>query len=222
MKIHKEGAPFAGGAAVFFILLAAGAYLWNSEILAWLSGVAFLLMAFCAYFFRDPDREIPTSDRFVLSPADGKILDIVEETDKASGQKMWMIRIFLSVFDPHIQRSPLKGTIRRIHYKKGKFLDARHPQAAFENEQNVFEIIPVGEVMPGPLYVTQIAGLIARRIVWWVKEGQTLNAGERFGLIRFGSQVDIAIPQSLKLRAKKGDVVEAGSSILADMPVKMG
>ena len=202
-------------------MLAIGAYGWESDILGYVSGVALLATGFICYFFRDPARVIPTNDRLVVSPADGKILDIVEETDKASGQKMWMIRIFLSVFDPHIQRSPLKGTIRRIQYKKGKFLDARNPQAPFVNEQNLFEITPAG-TMPGPIYVTQIAGLIARRIVWWVKEGQSLSAGEQFGLIRFGSQVDISIPQVLKLRVKKGDVVEAGSSILADFPVKIG
>ncbi len=222
MKIHKAGWPFVGGAGLLFVGLVWMAVRIQNEPLALLSGVVLLLALFCAYFFRDPARVIPKGDRLVLSPADGKILEIVEETDKATGQKMWMIRIFLSVFDPHIQRAPVQGTIRRIQYKKGKFLDARNPQAPFENERNLFEISPAGGHIPGPIYVTQIAGLIARRIVWWVKESQVVSAGEQFGLIRFGSQVDIAMPQSLKLRVKKGDILEAGSSILADMPQKMG
>src|SRR6185295_11466479 len=130
-----------------------------------------------------------------------KILDVMREGDR------WIIRIFLSIFDPHLQRAPLAGKVIRMTYTTGKFLDARDPRAPFENERHEIEFEPKN--LKGPVVVTQIAGLIARRIVWWLREGQSLSAGEQFGLIRFGSQVDISFPVTANVRIKAGDRVEA-------------
>ncbi len=205
-----------------------------------LAVLLFIATAFCVYFFRDPARVIPQDTKLILSPADGKIMEIVEGKDPIVSEAVWILRIFLSVFEPHLQRSPVAGRIRKIEYKKGKFLDARDPKAAFENEQNRIEIVPSPQPSPtsggrgdknnipsppqgervqgeGAVVVTQIAGLIARRIVCWVKEGQSVQAGEKIGLIRFGSQVDMAFSKSVKLRVKAGDFVTAGDTVLAEI-----
>lgn len=215
MKIHKEGWPFVTGCLVAAGLAWFIANLWHSTLLGFISGILFLLMGFCAYFFRDPARVIPTHPKLVLSPADGKIMEIIEGKDPVSTEPSWILRIFLSVFDPHIQRAPVAGRIRAIRYKKGKFLDARDPQACFENEQNRIEIVKADG--SAPVVITQIAGLIARRIVWWIKEGQEVKAGEQIGLIRFGSQVDMVLPKTAKLRVKAGDVVTAGDHVIAEL-----
>lgn len=218
MKIHAAGWPFVLGCLGVALLALVGASLFGSALLGFLSGLGFMAAGFCAYFFRDPVRTVPKSDRYVLSPADGKIMEVSEGQDPVSSQPSWVLKIFLSVFDPHIQRAPMSGTIRAIRYKKGKFLDARDPQAAFDNEQNRIEMDCTSSKVGHALVITQIAGLIARRIVWWIKEGQTVEAGERIGLIRFGSQVDMVIPKAARMRVKPGDRVVAGESIIADLP----
>lgn len=144
-------------------------------------------------------------------------MDISEGTDPSWKDSVWIMRIFLSVFEPHLQRTPIQGRVQGITYKKGRFLDARDPKAHFENEQNRIEIQPTNSKIQGPIIVTQIAGLIARRIVCWVKEGQELKSGQQIGLIRFGSQVDMVIPKSMKLRVKTGDHVTAGDTIIAEV-----
>lgn len=222
MRIAKAGYPFIiyeliVGILAFWALQHSRSAAW-ATIYGAVSGLAFLLAAFCAYFFRDPKRVVPKGDGLVLSPADGRIVAIEEGRDAAYAEPVWIMRIFLSVFDPHIQRMPVAGTVRKITYKTGKFLDARHPQAHFENEQNRLEIEPAGRLKSTPIIVTQIAGLIARRIVCWVSEGQSLETGAQFGLIRFGSQVDVVFPKSVRFKVKAGDRVEAGSTILADIP----
>ncbi len=213
MRIVREGWPFIIGCLLvshFFLL--SSIFLMLRSFLA-LAVVFFLLTAFCVYFFRDPLRVIPQDESLVLCPADGKVLEVIEGTDPTLSGPVWIIRIFLSVFDPHLQRSPVSGRVQKIDYKRGKFLDARDPRAAFENEQNRVVI----EATHGPmrLVVTQIAGLIARRIVCWVREGQSVKAGERIGLIRFGSQVDVVLPKACEVRVKAGDRVTAGDTILA-------
>ncbi len=217
MRICKAGWPFVLGCFVTAILLSALAKSVHSAFMGFLAGVGFLAAAFCAYFFRDPSRIVPLGDQFIVSPADGKVVDISEGNDPAWAEPIWVMRIFLSVFEPHLQRSPIQGQVRKIVYTTGKFLDARHPQAHFENEQNRLEIIASNPKLRGPIVVTQIAGLIARRIVCWVKEGGSLQAGEQFGLIRFGSQVDIVLPRTVELKVKKGDHVEAGSTVIAEV-----
>lgn len=216
MRIVREGWPFILGCLIAADLFLAVAIVLKSGALTALAFILFLASAFCVYFFRDPARVIPAGGRLFLSPADGKILEIVEGQDAIAAGPVWILRIFLSVFEPHLQRSPVEGRVTRIEYKKGKFLDARDPKAPFENEQNRIEI--VSESGSTGLVVTQIAGLIARRIVCWVKEGQKVQAGERIGLIRFGSQVDVVMPKTARLRVKQGDFVTAGDTVLADLP----
>ena len=215
MRIVREGWPFILGCLIASDLFLAGAIVLKSGALAGLALVLFLATAFCLYFFRDPARVIPLGERLILSPADGKILEIIEGKDSIAAGPVWILRIFLSVFDPHLQRSPVVGRVTAIQYKKGKFLDARDPQAPFVNEQNRIEIVSSSGNLT--LVVTQIAGLIARRIVCWVKEGQTVQAGERIGMIRFGSQVDVVMPKSVMLKVKAGDVVTAGDTVLAEI-----
>ncbi len=215
MRIVREGWPFILGSLVASdIFLLCGIFL-KSTIGIVFAVLFFLATAFCVYFFRDPARVIPTGKNLILSPADGKILEIVEGKDPVSSGPVWILRIFLSIFEPHLQRSPVAGKIRKIDYKKGKFLDARDPKAPFENEQNRIEIVPNSG--KATLVVTQIAGLIARRIICWVKEGQTVQAGERIGLIRFGSQVDVVLAREARLRVKAGDFVTAGNTIIAEL-----
>jgi phosphatidylserine decarboxylase len=215
MRIVREGWPFILGCLVAADLFLLGGLFLKSAVCIALALVCFLATAFCAYFFRDPARVIPQGDGLILSPADGRILEIIEGQDSIATEPVWILRIFLSVFEPHLQRSPFAGRVRAIRYKTGKFLDARHPQAPFENEQNRIEIVSdSGKYI---LVVTQIAGLIARRIVCWVKEGQQVKAGERIGLIRFGSQVDVVMPKTSKLRVKTGDFVTAGDTVLAEL-----
>ena len=215
MRIVREGWPFILGCLIASDLFLAGAIVLKSGIFTGIALVFFLATAFCAWFVRDPARVIPAGDRLLLSPADGRILEIAEGNDAVSPDPVWVLRIFLSIFEPNLQRSPVAGKVRVITYKKGKFLDARDPKAPFENEQNRIEIVP--DSGAPALVVTQIAGLIARRIVCWVKEGQAVQAGERIGLIRFGSQVDVVIPKSVRLCVKQGDFVTAGDTVLADL-----
>lgn len=213
MKIVREGWPFIIGSILLSDLILIGAVLSHSIVLGFLAGVGALASVFCLYFFRDPARVIPVGDQLILAPADGRILEVAETRDPISTEPVWMIRIFLSVFEPHLQRSPIAGRVGKITYTKGKFLDARDPKAPFENEQNRIEIVP--ESGAGGIVVTQIAGLIARRIICWVQEGQVLKPGDKIGLIRFGSQVDVVLPKSATVNVKAGDFVTAGDTVLA-------
>jgi len=172
----------------------------------------FLLVAggFCAFFFRDFDRLTPADDYAIYSPGDGKILEVGLAGE--GEQRGWrIVRIFLSVFDGHVQRSPVKGRVTKIDYKKGTFLDARDIRAHIDNEQNAVSI----ESGRGVVVVKQIAGLIARRIVCWVRPGGELEQGQRYGLIRFGSQVDVLMPESVEVLVKPGERVVGGETVLA-------
>jgi phosphatidylserine decarboxylase len=169
--------------------------------------VAFAL--FCVAFFRDPDRDIPQTDG-ILSPADGTVLEVVTVDGEGYGRGR-VVRIFLSIFDGHVQRSPVSGTVKALRYVPGVFLDARDPRAPFANESNSIEI----EGAKGRVMVKQISGLIARRIVCWVRPDDALEAGERIGLIRFGSQVDLYLPAEAEVVVKEGDKVVAGQTVVA-------
>lgn len=172
--------------------------------------VLVLLSLFSMYFFRDFDRKTVMDENLIYSPGDGKVMDVSTLADgEYKGSKI--IRIFLSVLDSHVQRSPAKGTVVKIDYMKGLFLDARDPEAHIRNEQNTVTL----KTAKGTLVVKQIAGLIARRIVWWVKEGTALDQGERYGLIRFGSQVDVIMPASVQPQVKVGDRVVSGETVIA-------
>jgi phosphatidylserine decarboxylase len=169
----------------------------------------FLILAFLILnFFRDPDRKIPTESGVIVSPADGRVVQVVEES--LGGRPVRRVSIFMSPLDVHVNRAPISGTIREVSYQKGAFHVASQPRASLENEQNVFTI----EGEQGKVVVRQIAGVLARRIVFWKKPGDRLERGERVGLIKFGSRVDVLLDSEVELRIKVGDHIQAGSSIL--------
>lgn len=178
--------------------------------LPWIAGVFGILLLFVTYFFRDPEREIPSDTNVVVSPADGKVVEIVTEKDPILGKSFKRISIFLSVFNVHIQRMPISGKIEKVLYNQGKFLAAFNHKASLDNEQNTI-LISNGKTH---VLVKQIAGLIARRLVCWVQSGDKLEKGQRFGLIRFGSRVDLFLPENSRITVAIGDRVEGGSSVM--------
>jgi len=203
--IAKEGFVFIGIAGN--LIFPAALYL------GWSGGAFFgVLTLFCTYFFRDPERVIPKGKGVLVSPADGKIVDI-SSTEEGRFLKKPAIKvsIFLDIFNVHVNRSPVVGKVLDIVYNKGRFFAANVPKASLENEQNALIL----ETDSGKKIVCiQIAGLIARRIVCKTKVGETLQRGERFGLIRFGSRVDLYLPIETELRVSKGDKVLGGESVV--------
>ncbi len=172
-------------------------------------GAFFLLVAVLVLnFFRDPDRIIPAAPEAIVSPADGRVVEIQEETFE--GWRVRRVSIFMSPLDVHVNRSPIGGTVREVSYHKGAFRIASEPRASVENERNVFTV----EGEQGRVVVKQIAGALARRIVFWKRPGDRLERGERVGLIKFGSRVDLLVDPGVELRVKVGEHVRAGSSIL--------
>lgn len=183
-------------------------------LIAWLANPlwaapAWLLAVFCLWFFRDPERAAPEAAGAIVSPADGKVTDI--SNIFVDGQERRRISIFLNVFNVHVNRSPIGGVIRDVRYKKGKFLNAMDPHSAEENEQNIVTVEGEGQTV----VFKQIAGLIARRIVCTKKVGDRVERGERVGLIKFGSRVDVVLEPSAQIAVKVGDHVKGASSILA-------
>jgi phosphatidylserine decarboxylase len=177
-----------------------------------LGGFFLFVAAFSLAFFRDAERTIPKTED-LLSPADGTVTEVATVDGEGYG-KGKVIRIFLSVFDGHIQRSPAAGKVTAITYTPGLFLNAMDPKAAFMNEANAVEILTAR----GRILVKQIAGLIARRIVCRVRVNDELEAGERIGLIRYGSQVDLYVPMDVEVTVKEGDKVRAGLTSMAKWP----
>lgn len=172
----------------------------------WLAGAAAIVFIFVLFFFRDPDREIPSQDGLIVSPADGRVIRIAT----AGGDLPLQVSIFLSVFDVHVNRAPVKGQVANMEHRKGKFKAAFDDAASLENERNIVDI----ESGNRRVKVVLIAGLIARRIVSWIKSGDSLERGQRIGLIRFGSRVDLFLPADVELQVKKGDQVWGGTSII--------
>jgi len=176
----------------------------------WWGGLLLVLLAgFVVYFFRDPERLIPTDLEAIVSPADGRVIEVIEEG--RNGQAGQRVSIFLSVFDVHVNRVPWAGKIEKMEYRRGRFLAAMRAQASLENEQNVIEFA----TRRGPVVVKQVAGLIARRILCWKSPGDEVVTGERLGMIRFGSRVDIWLPAGADLLVRRGQHVAGGSTILA-------
>ena len=172
----------------------------------------FLLILFTLYFFRDPDREIPGDSLAIVAAADGTVTAINEvEAGPYNQGKVRRISVFLSVFNVHINRLPYQGTVRGIQHTPGQFLDVRIPKSEILNERQDWLL----ETPRGTLVVRQIAGLVARRIVAWSKEGETLDKGFRFGMIRFGSRTEIYLPLTCEIEVKVGDQVAGGSTIVA-------
>ncbi len=174
-----------------------------------------LLTFFCIWFFRDPHRNVPNGDKLIVSPADGVVVEIAKfYEDKFIEGPALRVSIFLNVFNVHVNRIPVEGEIVGVFYNAGKFLAANVPKASLENEQNkLFIKTPWGK----KVILIQIAGLIARRIVCWTREGAKMNCGERFGLIRFGSRTDLIIPAGTALRVKVGDKVVGGETIFGEL-----
>jgi len=171
------------------------------------------LLAFVISFFRDPERKVPPDGKLIVAPADGRVVEIksAHEPHFLKGEAM-MVAIFLSVFDGHVQRAPIEGEIKLVQYHKGRFLDARHPRASLANENRV-----VGIESADGFRVTmrQIAGFIARRIVGWADTGAQLVKGERLGMIRFGSRVELFLPLDAEITVKIGDQAKGGETIVA-------
>jgi phosphatidylserine decarboxylase len=208
--VHEDGYKFVAACAVGALVL-----FWVSEPLGWAGVVATL---WCAFFFRDPERFPPEVGKLVVAPADGTISMIEDVTPPREldlgTQKRTRISIFLSVFDVHINRSPVAGKITKIVYVTGKFFNAELDKASEENERQALTL----QTSEGtPVGCVQIAGLVARRIVTFVKEGDTLGLGERFGLIRFGSRTDIYLPPGCKPAVRVGQRAIGGETVLADL-----
>jgi phosphatidylserine decarboxylase len=208
--IHPQGYPFVGGFALASLLLF---WLWTP--LGWLATLATI---WCAYFFRDPERTTPVRDGIVVAPADGRISQVVNAVPPAELNlgtlPLRRVSIFMSVFDCHINRSPIGGRIERIVYHAGKFLGADLDKASEDNERNAF-VIATGF---GPrIAVIQIAGLVARRIVPFAREGDNIGTGQRIGMIRFGSRVDVYLPEGTPLLVASGQTAIAGETVLADL-----
>jgi phosphatidylserine decarboxylase len=194
--------------------LYAGSLLAAAFLLGWLIRPAWailpsLLALFFLWFFRDPDRVIPQDPGAVVSPGDGKVTDVSPVT--VGNESRTRISIFLSVFDVHVNRSPIAGTIRDIRYQRGKFLNAMNEASAEHNEQNIVTVDGDGQTV----VFKQIAGLLARRIVFYPKVGGWLERGQRVGLIKFGSRVEVLIDSAASLNVKVGDRVRGGASVLA-------
>jgi phosphatidylserine decarboxylase len=207
--IHPEGYPFIGGFALASLILF---WLWTP--LGWIGTV---LTVWCALFFRDPVRVTPIREGIVVAPADGRVSLIMQALPPAElglgDRPLPRISIFMNVFNCHVNRSPMAGRIDRIAYRPGKFINAELDKASEDNERNSLVISTQNY---GRIGVIQIAGLVARRIVSFVREGQQIGAGERFGLIRFGSRLDVYLPEGTRALVSEGQTAVAGETILAD------
>ena len=208
--IHRAGWPFI---AAFFIGAVLLGWLW--EPLFWLG---LLATAWCAYFFRDPARVTPDDPALIVSPADGMVVATAERVPppelELGDQPLPCVGIFMNVFDVHVNRTPAVGTVARLGYHSGKFLNASFDKASDENERQSFRIAtPSGR----EIGLVQIAGLVARRIVAFVREGDVLTAGQRVGLIRFGSRCDVYLPQGVEPLVLVGQRTLAGETVLADL-----
>jgi phosphatidylserine decarboxylase len=182
----------------------------------WAWGIApVLLAAFFLWFFRDPDRLVPVGEGLVVSPGDGLVTETASITTPEGLRQR--VSIFLSVFDVHVNRAPIGGIVSHVRYEKGKFLNAMNPASAERNEQNVVTVRGRGADVGFEVTFKQIAGLLARRIVCRCKEGETVERGQRVGLIKFGSRVDVVLPAEAVLRVKVGERVKGGASVLAAM-----
>lgn len=198
-------------AIIAFGIIIAGIVIQNSYARYSLIFIAVILVLFTLNFFRDPDRTIPDRDDVIVSPADGTVVLIKKVLeDKFIKEEAWQISIFMSPLNVHVNRIPIDGTISYLKYHKGEYLVATDDKASEKNERSVFGISgKYGKVM-----FTQVAGYVARRIIYDIKLGDNVEMGERFGMIKFGSRVDVIVPENWLVKVKKGDTVKAGETIL--------
>lgn len=212
-RLHPEGWRFG---ALFLAITLVVWYLWVP-----LGLIGALLTGWCFYFFRNPVRTTLTDDALILAPADGRIqmiCEVVPPTELGMGRTPYTrISIFMNVFNVHVNRVPVAGVIQKIHYHKGKFLNASLDKASEHNERQLFMVETSDKMKIG---FVQIAGLIGRRILCDVREGEKVSAGQIFGMIRFGSRVDVFIPAKIPLMVTVGQLTVAGETILADITLK--
>lgn len=200
----KDGYRFALPPLILGIVLLA--FRW------WWATVFVVLGLFVLYFFRDPERQIPRDPDAVVSPADGRVVEIVDESNDTRAGKR--VSIFLSIFDVHVNRAPVAGKICRLEYKPGRFMAAWEAKASAENEQNLIAL----QTPRGEMAFKQIAGWIARRIIFWKRQGDEVLMGERVGMIRFGSRVDVWLPEGAEILVRRGQKVSGGSTVLGRWP----
>lgn len=209
VPINAEGYPFIGAFALVSLIL-----FWIWTPLGWIGTV---LTLWCVYFFRDPPRVTPVREGLVVSPADGRVSLVQPAIPPAElglgNTPLPRVSIFMSVFDCHVNRSPLSGRVERIVYHQGKFINADLDKASEDNERNALVITTPS----ARIAVVQIAGLVARRILCFVREGHALTAGERFGMIRFGSRLDVYLPEGTIPLVSIGQTTIAGETVLADL-----
>ncbi len=205
--IAREGWPFVAAAVVAALIVA----WWGG--LAW-SAPLWLVAAFVVQFFRDPPRAVPAQANAVLSPADGRIVKVADARDPYAARDALLVSVFMNVFNVHSNRAPVDATVVRVEYSRGKFINADLDKASTENERNALVLqLDSGE----RITVVQVAGLIARRILCYVKLGDRLVRGQRYGFIRFGSRVDVYLPRTARPRVAVGDRVYATATILAEL-----
>ena len=213
MSILKEGFPFILPSFITGAVLIAASFfipVFPAAVACIAAGSLLVIFAFfCMFFFRDPNISITQGKGLVLSPCNGTVMEVTEEGD------VKVIRTFLSVVNVHLQRSPVSGKVVSVVHKDGKFLAAWNPRAHIENEQNIITIQSDDAELPGVYVAQQIAGFLARRCVSWVKEGDVLKAGDKIGMIKFSSQVDLYFPKTVNVCVKPGDKTRAGITVMA-------
>ena len=202
--------PIAKDGYMFILPLAVLTGIFWALSWLWVTGLFAGLFLFVTWFFRDPERSIPEDPNAIVSAGDGRVVEIVQEKDPLLDGIYTRVSVFLNVFNVHVNRVPIAGKIQATRYNPGKFLNAASHKASLDNEQSAI-LLNNGHVT---ILVKQIAGLIARRIVCWAEEGDEYQRGQRFGLIRFGSRVDIFLPEGTDIKVEIGDIVSGGSSII--------
>lgn len=215
MRFAREGLPFMWAAGIIALSVGAAAFRWPKPLLVAAAVVSVLLAVWVAYFFRDPERHGERGPGLVIAPADGKVVQVMEVDEPAfmHGRAI-RIAIFMNVFSVHVNRYPVSGRVTYTHYNPGKFLNAAVDKASLENEQSSVGI----ESGAHRVLVRQIAGLVARRIVTYSRPGDQADQGERFGIIRFGSRVDVYLPVGSTPRVRVGEHTSAGTTVIAELP----
>jgi phosphatidylserine decarboxylase len=206
--IAVEGLPFIAGALLVTAVFSA---------LGWTipAVLGLLVTLFIAFFFRNPQRITPPDEHAVVAPADGRVIYLGPAEDEVSGQEMTKISIFMSVFNVHVNRAPLTGRVTDTFYAPGKFLDVRDQRATFENERRGIVLATAGGAR---IVVVQVAGLIARRIICYLEKGDEIGRGQRYGLIRFGSRLDVYLPKEVNVRVRLDQKTVAGETVLGILP----
>jgi len=204
--LAREGWPFIAASAIASLVV--------TFLAGWWSLPLWLLTVFIVQFFRDPPRQVPAQPGVILSPADGRIVKVEKVRDPYTDRDALLVSVFMNVFNVHSNRSPVDGTVERIEYKAGKFVNADLDKASTENERNAMVMMLGGGER---ITVVQVAGLIARRILCYVKAADALARGQRYGFIRFGSRVDVYLPLSARPKVAVGDVVYATTTVIAEL-----